>query len=50
MTFAALSTIIAVFENIISFAMDLTGWDRKKAVLVNLVGDPGSFHALRAWL
>ena len=35
MTFAALSTIIAVFENIISFAMDLWGWGRKKAVLVN---------------
>ena len=32
MTFAALSTIIAVFENIISFAMDLWGWSRKKAV------------------
>lgn len=35
MTFAALSTIIAVFENILSFAMDLWGWSRKKAVLVN---------------
>ena len=37
MSFAALSTIIAVFENILSFAMDLWGWSRKKAVLVNLV-------------
>lgn len=37
MTFAAFSTIIAVFENIISFAMDLTGCSRKKAVAVNLV-------------
>ena len=37
MTFAALTTIIAVFENIISFAIDLFGWSRKKAVLVNLV-------------
>ena len=37
MTFAALSTVIAVFENIVSFAMDLRGWSRKKAVLVNLV-------------
>ena len=36
MSFAALSTIIAVFENIISFAMDLFNWTRKKAVLVNL--------------
>ena len=37
MSFAALSTVIAVFENIISFAIDLWGWSRKKAVLVNLV-------------
>lgn len=36
MSFAALSTIIAVFENIISFAGDLWGWSRKKAALVNL--------------
>lgn len=35
LTFAALSTIVAVFENILSFAMDLWGWSRKKAVLVN---------------
>ncbi len=35
MSFAALSTIIAVFENIISFAIDLTGCSRKKAVLIN---------------
>lgn len=37
MSFAAISTIIAVFENIISFAMDLTGCSRGKAVAVNLV-------------
>jgi NSS family neurotransmitter:Na+ symporter len=37
MSFAALSTVIAVFENIISFGIDLWGWSRKKAVLVNLV-------------
>ena len=37
MSFAAFSTIIAVFENILSFAMDLTGCSRKKAVAVNLV-------------
>lgn len=37
MSFAALSTVIAVFENIISFAMDLWGWERKKAVAVNIV-------------
>lgn len=37
MSFAALSTVIAVFENIISFGMDLWGWSRRKAVLVNIV-------------
>ncbi len=37
MLFAALSTVIAVFENIISFAIDRWGWSRKKAVSVNLV-------------
>lgn len=36
MSFAALSTIIAVFENIISFGIDLFGWSRRKAVIVNL--------------
>lgn len=37
MSFAALSTVIAVFENILSFAMDLWGWKRSKAVVVNIV-------------
>ena len=37
MSFAALSTVIAVFENILSFAIDLWGWTRKKAVMVNIV-------------
>ena len=32
-----MSTIIAVFENIISFGIDLFGWTRKKSVFVNLV-------------
>lgn len=36
LSFAALSTIIAVFENIVSFGMDLWGWSRKKTVLVNI--------------
>ena len=36
MSFAALTTIIAVFENIVAYAMD-SGWTRKKAVLVNFV-------------
>ncbi len=37
LSFAALSTLIAVFENIISFAMDGLGWSRKKSVIVNLI-------------
>ena len=37
MTFAAFSTIIAVFENIISFAMDITGCSRKKSVIINMI-------------
>lgn len=37
MSFAALSTVIAVFENIISFAIDLWGWERKKAVIINII-------------
>ena len=36
MSFAALSTVIAVFENIISFAIDRWGFSRKKSVLINL--------------
>lgn len=35
MTFAALSTIIAVFENTVSFMIDLKGWSRKKSVIFN---------------
>ncbi|MBO1721555.1 sodium-dependent transporter [Extibacter sp. GGCC_0201] len=35
MTFAALSTIVAVFQNIIQFARDLWGWPLKKSVIVN---------------
>lgn len=37
MAFAAFSTVIAVFENIISCSMDLTGCSRKKAVGVNII-------------
>ena len=37
MTFAALSTVIAVFQNIISFATDLTGCSVKKAVFWNVI-------------
>ena len=37
MSFAAISTVIAVFENILACSMDLWRWSRKKAVAVNLV-------------
>lgn len=37
MSFAALSTIIAVFEEIIAFYIDLTGCERKKAVGINVI-------------
>lgn len=37
MTFAAMSTVVGVFENIISFGMDLWGWSRKRAVFTNLI-------------
>ena len=35
MTFASFSTVIAVFENLMSFGMDTLGWSRKKAAVVN---------------
>ncbi len=35
MTFAAFSTIIAVFENIMACCIDLFGWSRKKACVIN---------------
>ncbi len=35
MSFAALSTVFAVFENILSCTMDLFNWGRKKASLIN---------------
>ena len=37
LTFAALSTIIAVFENIICCCMDKFHWSRKKAAIINFV-------------
>lgn len=37
MIFAAMSTVTAVFENLISFWMDTRGWSRRKACLVNVV-------------
>ena len=38
MSFAALSTVIAVFENIIASFMDNFGWSRKKSVIINFIG------------
>ena len=35
MFFAAFSTILGVFENILAMCMDLFGWSRKKACLIN---------------
>ena len=35
MTFAAFSTVIAVFQNIIACARDLWGWSLKKSTLIN---------------
>lgn len=37
MSFAAFSTIIAVFQNIISFATDLTGCSIRKAAVCNII-------------
>lgn len=37
MNFAALSTIIAVFENIVSFTIDLFQWSRAKSVILNFI-------------
>lgn len=35
MTFAAFSTVIAVFQNIIACARDLWGWSLKKSIIIN---------------
>lgn len=37
MLFAAMSTVIAVFENITSCITDLTGWERKKTIRLNII-------------
>lgn len=37
MCFAAFSTVIAVFENIVSFAVDMFSWSRKRSVLINIL-------------
>ena len=38
MAFAALSTVIAVFENIISYSVDVWGMPRRRAVVLHLIG------------
>jgi len=35
MMFASMSTVLAVFENILAVCMDTFGWSRKKAVFIN---------------
>lgn len=36
LSFAAFSTVLALFENIIACFMDLTGWSRKKTAFINI--------------
>lgn len=38
MTFAAYSTVLAVFEGIVACIQDLTGWSRKKTCMICCVG------------
>lgn len=40
MTFASFTTVISVFENLLSACIDNFGWSRKKAVLFNLIFIP----------
>ena len=40
LSFATISTVIAVFEGILAFWMDALGWSRRKAVVVNLIAIP----------
>ncbi len=35
MSFAALSTVVAVFENIVAYGIDVLHWSRRKACLIN---------------
>ena len=37
MVFAAISTVVAVFENIVASGMDRNGWSRKKSVGINII-------------
>ena len=38
MVFAAFSTVLAVFENILAMVREMTGWDRKKGCFVCAIG------------
>lgn len=38
LSFAALTSVIAIFENIMAFTIDEWGWNRKKAALINGIG------------
>jgi NSS family neurotransmitter:Na+ symporter len=35
MSFAALSTLVAVFENLVAYGIDVKGWSRRKSACVN---------------
>lgn len=37
LSFAAFTTLVAVFENIISFGIDMFGWSRKKSTLISMI-------------
>lgn len=37
MSFAALSTVIAIFQNIIAYFNDSFGWSRKKSIIINII-------------
>lgn len=38
LSFAAMTSVIAIFENIMAFTIDEWGWNRKKAALINGIG------------
>jgi len=37
LTFAAMTTVVAVFENIMAFTMDEWHWERKKSAIINSI-------------
>lgn len=38
LSFAAMSTVIAIFENIMAFTIEEWEWDRRKAAIINSIG------------